>query len=56
MQQVSTSGYRVDTVEWDGRDEYGDRIGRGVYVYKLTVKALSDNSKTHEFEKLVILR
>ena len=56
QQQVSTEGYRVDNIEWDGLDEFGDPIGRGVYVYKLTVKAESDNSKANEFQKLVIIR
>lgn len=56
QQQVSTDGYRVDDISWDGLDEYGDAIGKGVYVYKLTVKAASDNSKANEFQKLVILK
>ncbi len=55
-QQVSTEGYRVDNIEWDGLDEFGDAIGKGVYIYKLTVKAGSDNSKANEFQKLVILK
>lgn len=56
MQQVNTESYRVDGIEWDGLDNFGDPIGRGVYVYKLSVRAASDNAKTHAFEKLVILR
>jgi len=56
QEQVSTEGYRVDNIEWDGLDEFGDVIGRGVYIYKLTVKAASDNSKANEFQKLVILK
>ena len=56
QQQVSTDGYRVDDISWDGLDEFGDSIGKGVYVYKLTVKAASDNSKANEFQKLVILK
>ncbi|MFI5171314.1 MAG: type IX secretion system sortase PorU, partial [Chitinophagales bacterium] len=56
QQVVSTEGYRVDNIEWDGLDEFGDAIGKGVYIYKLTVKAASDNSKANEFQKLVILK
>lgn len=56
MQQVNTESYRVEGIGWDGLDNYGDLIGRGVYVYKLSVKAASDNSKAIEFQKLVILR
>lgn len=56
QQQVVTDGYRVDSITWDGRDAYGDVIGKGVYVYKVSVKAASDNSTAHEFQKLVILK
>jgi len=40
---------------WDGKDDFGDRIGKGVYVYKLTVKSTSTNKKVVKYEKLVIL-
>ncbi|MDC1310131.1 type IX secretion system sortase PorU [Flavobacteriaceae bacterium] len=40
---------------WDGRDEYGDRLAKGVYVYKLKVRSLQTNKKTQKTQKLVIL-
>jgi hypothetical protein len=46
---------RYDELSWDGRDEFGDKIGRGVYIYKLNVRS-SDGSKAHKVEKLVILK
>ena len=45
----------ISDFHWDGKDDFGDKIGRGVYVYKLSVKALSDGVKKEAFEKLVIL-
>ena len=45
----------VSGLHWDGKDDFGDNIGRGVYVYKLSVKALSDGAKKEEYQKLVIL-
>ena len=30
---------------WNGRDEYGSKIGRGVYIYRLSVRT-SDGSRT----------
>ena len=42
-------------VVWDGKDDFGDRIGKGVYVYKITVKSTLTNQRTEKFEKLVIL-
>lgn len=48
-------GYRVAGITWDGRDDFGDLIGKGVYVYRLTVQA-ADGKKANAFEKLVLLR
>lgn len=55
QQEVQCDGYRVDDIEWDGRDEYGDEIGKGVYVYKVLVRD-SSGASAHKFEKLVVLR
>lgn len=52
---VHTSGFKADPIEWDGRDDYGDQLAKGVYVYRLKVMA-PDGSKAEKFEKLVILR
>lgn len=54
-QQVVTEGFRVDDIRWDGRDDYGSEIGKGVYVYKLSV-ATPEGDKASTFEKLVLLR
>ncbi len=54
-EEVVSDGFRVDHISWDGLDEFGDIIGRGVYVYKLNVRS-ADGAAAHEFEKLVILR
>jgi hypothetical protein len=55
VQQVYSEGYRVDNIEWNGLDDYGDPIGKGVYVYKLNVRDSNGNS-AHKFQKLVVLR
>ncbi|OYW17115.1 MAG: hypothetical protein B7Z54_08800, partial [Sphingobacteriales bacterium 12-47-4] len=34
-QTINTPGNRSSEVEWDGRDDFGARIGQGVYLYKL---------------------
>lgn len=53
--QVSTEGFRVDDIVWDGLDDFGEPIGKGVYVYKLNVRD-SEGQSAYKFEKLVILR
>ena len=54
-QIVTTEGFLSREITWDGKDDFGDKIGKGVYVYKLTVKSTLTNKKTEKFEKLVIL-
>ncbi|MFT5384277.1 MAG: hypothetical protein ACI81W_001677, partial [Saprospiraceae bacterium] len=55
-EQLYTDGSRVGGIKWDGRDDYGGRLAKGVYLYKIKVR--SDDLKTSEsdFEKLVILK
>lgn len=53
--QIYSEGYRSDDLEWNGLDDFGDKIGKGVYVYKLRVKTHS-GEYADKFEKLVILR
>ncbi|WP_321540099.1 type IX secretion system sortase PorU [Flavobacterium piscinae] len=54
-QVVNTEGFLSREITWDGRDDFGDKIGKGVYVYKLTVKSNLTNKKVEKIEKLVIL-
>ena len=52
---MKTQGFRVDAIEWDGRDDYGDRIGRGTYIYKVKVTD-DEGNKVEKYEKLVLLK
>lgn len=42
-------------IVWDGRDDFGDKIGKGVYVYKLKVRSNQLNKQVEKIQKLVIL-
>jgi len=54
-QTIITEGFLSREITWNGRDDFGDRIGKGVYVYKLTVKSTFTGKKTEKYEKLVVL-
>ncbi|TNE68785.1 MAG: type IX secretion system sortase PorU [Bacteroidetes bacterium] len=60
LHTTSADGYRVTDIAWDGKDEYGDNLARGVYLYRVKVRGtdVSGNTATVEsdFEKLVILK
>jgi len=47
--------YKSEPLEWDACTEAGDKIGRGFYVYKLTVTNESGESET-ETAKLIFVK
>jgi flagellar hook assembly protein FlgD len=53
-QNVTNQGFRSDGIDWDGRDDFGDKIGKGVYIYKIVVTDMQ-SKKAEKTEKLVIL-
>ena len=51
------TGFRIDDIHWDGTDDFGSDIGKGVYLYKIKVRSDEFNLlRESEFEKLVILK
>ncbi len=55
-QNIPNAETLVRSVSWNGLDDFGNKIGKGVYVYKLKVKATSSNLISEKYEKLVILQ
>ncbi len=51
---INTTGNRSTDVSWDGRDDFGDKIARGVYIYRMKVFCSGSKPRTIT-EKLVIL-
>jgi len=45
-----------DCIEWDGLDDYGDQLARGVYLYQVRLRGDSGTIVDGELEKLVILK
>jgi hypothetical protein len=54
-QLVKTRGFRTEEIPWDGRDEFGDQLAKGVYVYRLTVRT-PDGQEARSMEKLYLLK
>lgn len=50
---INTPGNRSSEIEWNGKDDFGDKVGRGVYFYKLSVTS-PGRKKKECIEKLVI--
>ena len=55
-QNVQTTGNLSRSITWNGLDDFGNKIGKGVYIYKLRVKSTVNNLVSEKYEKLVILQ
>ncbi|UCE93411.1 MAG: type IX secretion system sortase PorU, partial [Flavobacteriaceae bacterium] len=53
---VQSDGLLSRDLSWDGLDDFGNKIGKGVYVYKLHVRSQITTAQAEKFEKLVILQ
>jgi len=57
---VQATGIISRDVTWDGRDDFGDPLANGVYIYRVTVTAQDSQGRlmkhVSNLEKLVILR
>lgn len=51
---IFSPGNRLVQLEWNGGDEFGAKVGRGIYIYQLTVKTRDGKIKTFQ-EKLAML-
>ena len=55
-QNVQTTSTLSRNITWNGLDDFGNKIGKGVYIYKLKVKSTISNLVSEKYEKLVILQ
>ena len=55
-QNVQTTGGLSRSITWNGLDDFGNKIGKGVYVYRLKVRSTVTNLVSEKYEKLVILQ
>lgn len=54
-QNIYTSGFRSEGIHWDGKDDFGDQLAKGVYVYRLKVRT-PEGVTAEKLEKLVLLK
>jgi hypothetical protein len=53
VKTINTPGNRSCDIEWDGRDDFGERLGRGVYIYQFHIQT-PDGQKVLKTEKMTI--
>jgi len=58
--ELLADGNRISDVPWDGKDDFGGDLAKGVYLYKVKVapsdSQLGVDASESDFEKLVILK
>jgi hypothetical protein len=52
---VKTTGFRSEGIAWDGLDDFGDQLAKGVYIYALKIRT-SAGETAEKIEKLVLLK
>jgi hypothetical protein len=51
-----TNGEPTVRIPWDGRDQEGDRVANGVYLYKLIARTVDGRFTSETVEKVSVLR
>ena len=49
------SEFRINDIQWDGREGSGKKLQSGIYIYRINVRSLVDGAKNEDFKKLVII-
>jgi hypothetical protein len=52
---VLNCGFRSTGIVWDGKDDFGDQLAKGTYVYRVSATT-PDGNQAEKFEKLVLLK
>ncbi|MES2799213.1 MAG: type IX secretion system sortase PorU [Bacteroidota bacterium] len=52
---VNTQGFRSEGIDWDGKDDFGDQLAKGVYIYRISAK-MPNGEIAEKIEKLVLLK
>lgn len=55
QQDIKGADKQVRNIFWDGTDDFGDDLAKGIYLYKVSVKD-NEGQSVQEIQKLVLLR
>lgn len=55
QQSMTASGFRSGCIEWDGTNDAGGEIQKGIYIYRVQVREETGQT-AHKSERLVVLK
>jgi hypothetical protein len=53
--RINNEGFRSEGILWDARDDYGEKLAQGVYLYNLKVRN-EQGLSTSKTESIFILK
>jgi flagellar hook assembly protein FlgD len=42
-----------NTIHWNGKDDFGDTVAKGIYIYKIKAVSIESGQKDHYIGKMV---
>lgn len=55
-QTIEDCSSNLSFFEWDGKDDFGNKLRDGIYIYRVSLRSLTDGAKNQRFQKLVLLK
>jgi hypothetical protein len=54
--QIPSSPEHIQNLTWDGGGEEGNKLSKGIYIYRITVRSMADLSSAYQVSKLIIIQ
>jgi hypothetical protein len=54
--RLDNSPEHIGELYWDGMADKGNKLSKGVYIYRITVRSMADHSSAQQVNKLVIIQ
>jgi hypothetical protein len=53
---IANSPEHIRELTWDGVSKEGNKLSKGIYIYRVTVRSMADQSSAYQVNKLIIIQ